>query len=131
MHLIMDGYVTDAASLQDEKLIYDILDEYPAQIDMTKITTPYVLRYVGVKPEDWGVSGIVLIAESHISIHTFVERKFVNIDIFSCKDFNAEKAIHDFSERLKLTDLKFRILDRDTGALRHLAEGDKLSFARA
>jgi len=43
-----------------------------------------------VKPEDWGVSGIVLIAESHISTHTFVEKGYMSFDIFSCKDFDTE-----------------------------------------
>ncbi len=131
MHLIMDGCAKDPTVLQNEKLIYDLLDEYPAKIDMTKITTPYVIRYVGVKPEDWGVSGIVLIAESHISIHTFVERRHVNIDVFSCKDFDAQKAIRDFSERLQLSDLQVHILDRSIGELPHLSEGDRLTSVRS
>jgi S-adenosylmethionine decarboxylase len=131
MHLIMDGNASDPEVLQNEKLIYDLLDEYPARIDMHKITTPYVIRYVGVKPEDWGVSGIVLIAESHLSIHTFVERKSVNIDVFSCKDFDAQQAILDFTEKLQLTDLKFRILNRDIGDPSQLAEGEKLTSIRA
>jgi S-adenosylmethionine decarboxylase len=131
MHLIMDGNASDPEVLQNEKLIYDLLDGYPAKIDMHKITTPYVIRYVGVKPEDWGVSGIVLIAESHLSIHTFVERKSVNIDVFSCKDFDAQQAIRDFTEMLQLTDLKFRILNRDIGDPSQMAEGEKLTSVRA
>jgi len=31
-----------------------------------------------------GVSGVLLLAESHISIHTWPERKFASIDIFMC-----------------------------------------------
>ena len=130
MHLIMDGHANDPDVLQNEKLVYNLLDEYPAKIDMTKITTPYVIRYVGIKPEDWGVSGIVLIAESHISIHTFVERSHVNIDVFSCKDFDAQKAIRDFSEKLNLSDLKVHILDRSIGELPQQA-GDKLTSVRS
>ena len=130
MHLIMDGSAKDPSVLQNEKLIYNLLDEYPAKIDMTKITTPYVIRYVGIKPEDWGVSGIVLIPESHISIHTFVERSHVNIDVFSCKDFDAQKAIRDFSEKLQLTDLKVNILDRSIGELPQQV-GDKLTSVRS
>ena len=31
-----------------------------------------------------GVTGVVIVSESHIAIHTWPERKFVNLDIFFC-----------------------------------------------
>src|SRR6185437_17066451 len=40
-----------------------------------------------------GVSGLVVIAESHIAIHTFPELDYFTMDIFSCKNFDHEKAI--------------------------------------
>jgi S-adenosylmethionine decarboxylase len=113
MHLIIDGYGSDSEILQSEEFIYQLLDQYPAEIGMTKISPPYVLRYVGAKSEEWGISGFVIIAESHISIHTFVERCYVNIDVFSCKDFNAAQAIRDLTERLHLTEFRTYLLARD------------------
>jgi len=112
MHLIIDGYSSNLDILQSKEFIYQLLDQYPAEIGMTKIVSPYVLRYVGAKPEEWGVSGFVLIAESHISIHTFVEQRYVHIDVFSCKDFDANQTIKDLSGRLKLTEVKTYLLDR-------------------
>jgi len=98
--------------MEDEVLIRLLLDSYPAEIGMTKICEPVVLRYVGTKPEDWGVSGFVMIAESHISLHTFVDRCFVNIDVFSCKEFDADRVIRDLSERLKLYKVSSYVLTR-------------------
>ena len=43
--------------------------------------------------------GFVLIAESHISIHTFPERGYLSLDIFSCKDFDHEQAV-DYATEL-------------------------------
>jgi S-adenosylmethionine decarboxylase len=40
-----------------------------------------------------GVSGVVVLAESHISIHTWPERGFAALDIFMCGDCNPYKAI--------------------------------------
>ena len=40
-----------------------------------------------------GVSGVVVLAESHISIHTWPERHFAAIDIFMCGDCNPHDAI--------------------------------------
>jgi len=112
MHLIIDGFGGDTQKMQDLEFIYELLDQYPARIGMQKIMPPYVFKYVGLKPEDWGISGFVLIAESHISIHTFPERSYVNIDIFSCKEFDAAIATQDLKERLGLAQVKSRLLER-------------------
>ena len=115
MHLIIDGYGNDTSIMRNEQLIYELLDSYPARIGMTKISGPHVFKYVGSKPEDWGISGFVFIAESHISLHTFVERCYINIDVFSCKDFDAEQVVKDFGEKFKLTRLSSRLINRDWG----------------
>ena len=113
MHLIIDGYGDNPKLMQDEQFLYQLLDSYPAQIGMTKISSPLVFKYVGSRPEDWGISGFVFIAESHISIHTFVERRYINIDVFSCKDFDAEQVIKDFKDKFQLTRLSSRLIKRD------------------
>jgi S-adenosylmethionine decarboxylase len=113
MHLIIDGYGNNPQVMQDEQFLYQLLDSYPTQIGMTKISSPIVFRYIGSRPEDWGISGFVFIAESHISIHTFVERRYINIDVFSCKDFNAEQVIKDLKDKFQLTKLSSRLINRD------------------
>jgi S-adenosylmethionine decarboxylase len=113
MHLIIDGYGSDPHVLQDEEFLHQLLDSYPSMIGMTKISDPIVFKYVGNKPEEWGISGFVIIAESHISFHTFVERCYVNIDIFSCRDFDTDEAIRHFKEQLKLTTYKSYLVNRD------------------
>ena len=87
MHLVIDGYGGDVDKMWDQDLIRSFLDQFPAKLSMTPITEPKVLEYIGDKPDDVGVSGFVIIAESHISIHTFPKREYVNVDIFSCKGF--------------------------------------------
>lgn len=113
MHLIIDGYGNNSNLLQDEQFLYKLLDSYPAQIGMTKISQPLVVRYIGPNIEDWGISGFVFIAESHISVHTFVERRYINIDVFSCKEFDAEQAIKFFKEKFQLTRLTCRLISRE------------------
>jgi len=89
----MDMYGCNKKKLKDVTFVFNFLDELPAMVGMTKIMPPYTFSYSGLKPEDWGVSGIVLIAESHISMHTFPEKNYVSLDIFSCKDFDVEAAV--------------------------------------
>lgn len=112
MHVTIDGFGGDRTKLASEELVRDLLDRYPGEIGMTKISDPHVRRYVGDKPEDWGVSGFVLIAESHITIHTFVEHGQVWVDIFSCKEFDATRAIIDIKRAFGLRDVTTRLLER-------------------
>lgn len=91
-HLMLDLRKCNADSLKDYNLIFNILHELPGKIGMTKITQPYVFPYSGLVPEDKGITGTVIIAESHISIHTFQEKDYCFVDVFSCKDFNVDIA---------------------------------------
>jgi len=113
MHVIIDGYGGDPDQLSDENVVRVILDRYPGMMGMTKITQPTVLEYRGSKPEDWGVSGYVMIAESHIAMHTFPERRLVWADIFSCKDFDPEAVLTDLKQRFGLQEMDVRTLERN------------------
>lgn len=112
MHLTIDGYGGDREALSSESLVSSLLDRYPGEINMTKITEPFVYRYVGEKPEDWGVTGFVIIAESHIAIHTFPDHGYVWIDVFSCKEFDADLATDLIVESFGLERIKTNILER-------------------
>ena len=43
--------------------------------------------------EPEGVTGVVMIAESHISIHTWPENGFAAVDIFSCGEMRPQVAV--------------------------------------
>ena len=112
MHLLIDGFGGDIPSMKDEDFVYRFLDIFPSKIGMNKISTPHVTTYHGTKDEDWGVSGFVLIAESHISVHTFPERAYVNIDVFSCKDFDHEQALAQIRDVFSLDQVKLWVIGR-------------------
>ena len=112
MHLVIDGYGGDVEKMWDQQLVRDFLDQFPSKLAMTPITEPQVLKYTGDNVEDAGVSGFVIIAESHISIHTFPHRQYVNIDIFSCKSFDYQRALAEAKQLFDLTDVKTWLLDR-------------------
>ena len=111
-HLILEAYGCPKDLLADLGLVSQTLDAYPAQLDMTKIMPPYVFRYQGTVPDDWGVSGVVLIAESHISIHTFPDKQFVTLDIFSCREFDVDAAIEYFCSIFKPESWEKQVLMR-------------------
>ncbi|WP_297455873.1 adenosylmethionine decarboxylase [Persephonella sp.] len=114
-HLMVDGYEANYETLASVEAITEFLDNLPKEIGMTKIMPPYVFKYDGGdKPEDWGVSGFVIIAESHISIHTFPEKQYFSIDIFSCKEFDMDKAVEIIKEYFGTDKLEIRTTNRGT-----------------
>ena len=113
-HLMLDGYGCNREKLADMKLLYDFLDTYPSEMKMTKVMPPYVFSCESKNPENWGYSGFVIIAESHISIHTFPEKNYLSLDIFSCKTFDSQKAIQHVVDLFEVKEKEIRVLDRGT-----------------
>lgn len=93
-HLTLDAIgCKNTDALRDLSFLYDLLDELPGRIGMLLIMPPILRKWL--KPPDLenGVSGFVLIAESHISIHTFPEKQRFYFDCFSCKEFDAPEVL--------------------------------------
>ena len=111
-HITLDLKGCPKEVLSDYNLHIDYLKSLPGLIHMTPITQPYVFPYSGLVPEDKGITGIVIIAESHISVHSFEDKGYCFIDIFSCKDFDVERAIQITKDLFKPTDCEIHVVAR-------------------
>jgi S-adenosylmethionine decarboxylase len=133
-HLVYDGYGCPSPRLEDLQGLYRLLDELPDRIHMTKIMPPYVFRH-GVRDGSQGLSGFVLIAESHISVHTFPTRRFVNVDVFSCNAIDVEETLHALRDMFTPKRVDWKLLDRglefpkSIGETRALVERDRRQVA--
>jgi len=76
-HLLLDLW--GASNLTDPQVVETALTEAALAAGATVLHAH--LHQFG---EGGGVSGVLMLAESHISIHTWPERDFVAIDIFMC-----------------------------------------------
>jgi S-adenosylmethionine decarboxylase len=118
-HLMLDLRKCCGEKLKDYKHIFSVLDELPDKIGMTKITQPYVFPYSGLVPEDKGITGTVIIAESHISIHTFQEKDYCFVDVFSCKDFDVEVAAKYIIDAFESKEYDKHVVERGKDFVRH------------
>ena len=94
LHLLLTLRKCNLSRLEDYDAIYQLLADLPGQIGMTLIDEPRLLRYTPPddKPNDnYGLSGFAMLAESHVSLHTWPEYRRVYIDVFSCNSFNTLK----------------------------------------
>jgi S-adenosylmethionine decarboxylase len=86
VHLMLDGYDADPRLLRDEAHLLELLRDLPGRLGMHAIAAPQVVEVGPLNRKDpGGLSGFVLIAESHISFHTFPRRRFVTADLYTCQ----------------------------------------------
>lgn len=132
-HLTLDLKGCNKEKLADFDLVFDVLNNLPEKIGMTKITQPYVFKYSGLVPEDKGITGFVVIAESHISIHTFELKDYVFIDLFSCKPFDYEYAARYLAEAFECAkptiNVIMRGLDFPRGSIPEIPERELATVA--
>ena len=115
-HLIIDLYGCDKEFLSSEEEISNFLVETTKQIGMLPISDPMVMRYDHPKnPDRWGVTGVIILAESNITIHTFAEKGFAMVDINSCQKFDTDLALQKVIEKLKPTRHEKTVLERGLG----------------
>jgi len=110
-HLLLEGYGGSFNKLNDKNLINKILGFLPGKLDMFKISEPLIVDYEA--KDESGISGFVLIAESHISIHTYPRKGFAVMDIFSCKEFNVEEAIEFLKEKFGFEKINKKLVLRE------------------
>ena len=119
-HLILDCVGCDINSISDSELISGFIDHLIMLLGMKKLTVPVIVQCDG-SINQWdkgGVSAFAMIAESHISIHTFPQAGLLSADIFSCKPFNIELALSNFTEVFKPKSIKKTILNREVQIVR-------------
>ncbi len=111
-HLMMDCRGVNVEKTSDLRYIWDFLNELPDQIGMTKITQPYVFPYSGLIPEDEGITGVVVIAESHITFHSFTRKDYFFFDLFSCKEFDVDFVVREVIRAFEVEDPIIHRVDR-------------------
>ncbi|MEN9407677.1 MAG: S-adenosylmethionine decarboxylase proenzyme [Candidatus Parcubacteria bacterium] len=110
---MIDAYNCDPAVLNDANVVYKLLDELPEKIGMKKLIKPYVVFAEGNDKKDpGGWSGFVIIQESHIAIHTFIKRRFITVDVYSCTEFDTEFTIQYFKDTFKTEDMEIEVEKR-------------------
>ena len=103
-HLLVDLW--DCRDLDDLALVEQAMREAVTACRATLLNL--FLHHFG---EEQGVSGVAVLAESHISIHTWPERGYAAIDIFMCGRCDPHAAIPVFERcfapgRTELTEAK-------------------------
>jgi len=110
-HLLIELYDCET------NLINDVIKIEELMLEAVKISGATALNSTFHKFSPHGVSGIVVISESHFSIHTWPEYGYCALDIFTCgTEIKSEKALDFLKKELEVgsisvTEVKRGILD--------------------
>ena len=110
-HFLLDLYGCDYEKLNDESFLRCTLN------NAAKLANATVLNLISNKFEPQGVTAIALLAESHVSIHTWPESHFSAVDIYTCgHNMRPEIASKFFIKALKAEEHILRIIKRNPPA---------------
>tara|TARA_B100000029_G_C17337287_1_gene873986 strand:- start:101 stop:487 length:387 start_codon:yes stop_codon:yes gene_type:complete len=108
-HLLIRAEVNNP--IMEEKILKKWLKNLVDKIDMKIIKGPYA-GYVN-KEGNRGLTGVVMIETSHVSIHIWDEEKpaLVQADVYSCAEFSANEVLVLF-EPMEPVKINYMIVDR-------------------
>ena len=110
-HCILELYDCNPSKLNDETFLRNTITKAAKRAGAT------LLNLITHRFEPQGVTGLALLAESHISIHTWPENGYAAVDVFTCGDHTMpEKACEVLCEELNAGRHALRSFLRETPA---------------
>lgn len=108
-HLLLELNACNIKRLDDLDLVRRLLLKAAREVGATIIGDSFH-RF-----QPHGVSGVVVIAESHLSIHTWPEHSYAAVDIFSCSAaFRPEEAARVLIDGLESARPSYMVVERGT-----------------
>lgn len=95
-HLLADLHGVAAAALRDASGLETLLTRAANAAGATVL-----FSHLHAFGDGAGITGVVLLAESHISIHTWPEHGFAAVDIFMCGAADADRALSVIEDSLE------------------------------
>jgi S-adenosylmethionine decarboxylase len=92
-----------------EALIAAALREMPNYLGLTRVSEPALHAHA-----DGTLAGVVLIAESHMSLHCFPQSGDLHVDIFSCAPFSIEHAKQELQDRFGVQQFSETLIERNS-----------------
>ena len=105
-HLLVEYYGCSFEALNDLQHIEQAMQGAALAADATIVTSAFH-RF---SPQ--GVSGVVVIQESHLSIHTWPEAGYAAVDFYTCGDGKPHKAHQHLMEQLRASHAEFLEVER-------------------
>lgn len=105
-HCVTEVFGVSPFILNDEELLIKMMS------DAIKESGATLLKTSSHKFEPQGVTIVMLLSESHMSIHTWPEKGCAAIDAFTCGDCSPEKAMYYMIDKMSPTKHSTKCFER-------------------
>jgi len=78
---IVDAYDCDPLALASRERLVALVDRIVGDLQLTRLGEPIW----HVFPDPGGMTGLILLSESHLTVHTFPEVGFAAMNLYSCQ----------------------------------------------
>ena len=100
-HLLVEVIVKDYTPLVRVGCIKRFFREIVKELNFQVIGKPFFYKFPSrMKKMQGGITGMCVIAESHLSIHTWPESNYFAFDLFSCRNFDEKKVMKEKQETI-------------------------------
>ena len=110
-HVFGDHYLVELIFC-DPDTIKDVAGVKSSLLQAAKDSGATIIGQVFHQFDPVGVTGVILLTESHFSLHTWPEEGYAALDIFTCGPMFAERAIEKLKNDFKARDVKMQIIKR-------------------
>ncbi len=106
VHYLAEFHKCDRSALDNTELISEMM------LEAVKISGATLIQPFFHKFSPQGVSGIVVVAESHFAIHTWPEHNYAAVDLFSCGEFGYDIALMHIRHQIKSQEYSVTKIER-------------------
>ncbi|HEU5191341.1 MAG TPA: adenosylmethionine decarboxylase [Methylomirabilota bacterium] len=118
-HLLLELFDCDAEAINSLETVKT------SMVEAAKRAQATIVDVVFHEFNPFGISGVVVIAESHLAIHTWPEYRYAAVDVFSCGDVLQPQVAADYlveqlgASRASVVELQRGIFMGQGGPLPH------------
>lgn len=114
-HAIADIYMCNCPNMDNINYVKKLIFKSAKEANLTVVNSQFH------KFNPIGISGVLILAESHLTIHTWPEYNYIAIDIFTCgQNINPSKACEKIAKNFKSNNYDIKEFER----------GDKCEISR-
>ncbi len=112
-HLLLEVVTKDGKDLASVAKMKKFFDLIINRVGFNIVFKPMFYKFKPrIKGELAGITGMCIVSESHISIHTWPEKNYFSFDIFSCSDFDVNKVVDIVEEVFLAKEIYSEIIER-------------------
>jgi S-adenosylmethionine decarboxylase len=108
---VVDAYGCDPTRLRSTDALAGVFDAVVSALALRPVSRPVWHAF----PGPGGVTGFLLLSESHLSVHTFPERGFAAFDLYCCRERAPWAWDRELLERLGASEVRVRSIARGDG----------------